>query len=1034
MNKSLYKIFSAVTVLALALMGLQVQSVGAAATELFFSEYIEGSSFNKALEIYNGTGAAVDLSTYSVELYSNGAAAPSASVALSGTLADGDVFVLAHGSAAAAILAVADTTSSTVVNFNGDDAVVLRNNGTVVDVFGQVGVDPGSEWPGGGLDDTLRRGEAICAGDTTPGDAFDASLEWVSFPQNTFDGLGAHTVNCSDADVAPSVSNTFPVEGATNFPTGANLTVTFSEPVDVTTSWFDLTCSVSGAVATTYTGGPTTFTLDPSVSLADGESCTLTVYADQVSDQDANDPPDNLELNFTAAFSSLDYCAADYTPIYDIQGSGTSAAITGDVITQGVVVGDFEGSSGIGGFYLQDATGDGNPATSDGIFVFSGSADTVSAGQLVSVAGFARERFNQTALQGGDANDATVPATNIVVCGTGSVDPVDVTMPFADATDLERFEGMLVRFPQELVISEFFNYDRFGEIVLTLERQFQPTAVFEPDSPERADLAASNLLNRITLDDGLGIQNPEFTRHPNGEAFSLENRFRSGDTVANTVGVLGFDFGLYRIQPTAPADYTAINLRPESPDDVGGNLKVASFNVLNYFTTLDDGVNDICGPLQNQECRGADNAEEFERQRDKIIAALVEMDADIVGLIEIENHPDDVPTADLVSGLNDVMGAGTYAYIATGAIGTDAIRQAFIYKPASVSPVGDYAVLDDPSFTNPLGYVDEAGNPAEQSRPALAQTFQDNETGGIVTVVVNHLKSKGSECGPGDDDPIQGNCNLTRTLGAQALVDWLATDPTGSEDEDFLIIGDLNAYDKEDPIDMILEGADDILGTGDDYTDLLFQFVGEFAYTYLFDGQLGYLDHALAIQDLLAEVTGATAWNINADEPDLIDYDTSFKSDAQDAIYAPDPYRSSDHDPVIVGLDLIPTCNGIPATIVGTGVINGTSGNDVIVGLGENDTIHGGQGNDVICGNGGDDTINGGNGNDRLFGGAGDDTLNGGNGDDSLDGGAGADELIGARGADTLTGGAGGDSFSGGRGSDNNTDFNMEEGDTSNGT
>ncbi|HEY3477198.1 MAG TPA: ExeM/NucH family extracellular endonuclease, partial [Anaerolineales bacterium] len=734
---------------------------------------------------------------------------------------------------------------------------------------------------------------------------------------------------------------------------------------------------------------------------------------------------------------SLDYCAADYTPIYDIQGSGTDAAITGDVITQRVVVGDFEGPSGIGGFYLQDATGDGDPATSDGLFVYTGSADTVSAGQLVSIAGFARERFNQTALQGADANDATVPATNIVVCGSGSVDPVDVTMPFPDATYLERFEGMLVRFPQDLVISEFFNYDRFGEIVLTMERQFQPTAVFEPDSPERADLAASNSLNRITLDDGLGIQNPTFTRHPNGDAFSLENRFRHGDTVANAVGVLGFDFGLYRIQPTAPADYTAVNLRPEAPEDVGGNITVAAFNVLNYFTTLDDGVNDICGPLENQECRGADNAEEFTRQRDKIIAALVEINADVVGLIEIENHPADVPTTDLVEGLNDVMGAGTYAYIATGAIGTDAIRQAFIYKPASVSPVGEYAVLDDPSFTNPLGYVDEGGNPAEQSRPALAQTFQDNETGGIVTVVVNHLKSKGSACGPGDDDPVQGNCNLTRTLGAQALVDWLATDPTGSDDEDFLIIGDLNAYDKEDPIDVILEGADDTLGTGDDYTDLLFHFIGEFAYTYLFDGQLGYLDYALAIQDLLDEVTGATVWHINADEPDLIDYDTSFKSDAQDAIYAPDPYRSSDHDPVTVGLELIATCNGLPATMIGTpgdDVINGTNGRDVIVALGGNDTINGRNGNDVICGNGGDDTINGGNGDDLLFGSFGDDTLNGGNGDDSLDGGAGEDELIGARGADTLTGGAGGDSFSGGRGSDTHTDFNTEEGDTSDGT
>ncbi|HSK06983.1 MAG TPA: hypothetical protein VK990_05635, partial [Acidimicrobiia bacterium] len=145
---------------------------------------------------------------------------------------------------------------------------------------------------------------------------------------------------------------------------------------------------------------------------------------------------------------------------------------------------------------------------------------------------------------------------------------------------------------------------------------------------------------------------------------------------------------------------------------------------------------------------------------------------------------------------------------------------------------------------------------------------------------------------------------LTRTLAAQVLVDWLATDPTGSGDPDHLIIGDLNAYDKEDPIDALVAGADDTPGTGDDYSDLLHVFEGETAYTYLFDGQLGYLDYALASQSLLGQVSGATAWHINADEPDIIDYDTTFKMAAQDALYAPDQYRSSDHDAVIVGLRL----------------------------------------------------------------------------------------------------------------------------------
>jgi hypothetical protein len=183
----------------------------------------------------------------------------------------------------------------------------------------------------------------------------------------------------------------------------------------------------------------------------------------------------------------------------------------------------------------------------------------------------------------------------------------------------------------------------------------------------------------------------------------------------------------------------------------------------------------------------------------------------------------------------------------------------------------------------------------------------DNTTGGIFTVAVNHLKSKGSDCNDVGDPDLgdgAGNCNITRTWAAQALVDWLATDPTGSGDSDFLIIGDLNSYDHEDPIDAIKAGSDDILGTADDYTDLVFQFQGEDAYSYVFDGQIGYLDYGLASANLLGQVTGVADWHVNADEPDLIDYDMSFKLPAQDALYASDPYRYSDHDPVIIGLNI----------------------------------------------------------------------------------------------------------------------------------
>lgn len=606
-------------------------------------------------------------------------------------------------------------------------------------------------------------------------------------------------------------------------------------------------------------------------------------------------------------------CTLPFTPIYAIQGSGANAAITGTVTTQGVVVGDFEGSSGLQGFYLQDGTGDADAATSDGIFVFTGSANTAARGDIVRVTGYARERNGQTTLNGSNSNSAAVPASNIIDCGDGSVGSTDVTLPFATSAFPERYEGMLVRLPQALVIAEYFNYDRFGEIVLALpldgeSRPFTPTSVEEPGAAAQAR-AAANALRRITLDDGGGTQNPASVRHPNGSPFALDNRFRGGDTVQDTVGVLGFDFGLYRIQPTGAATHTAANPRPAAPPPVGGSLRAATMNTLNFFLTPDyatgNPLDNQCGPARTLECRGwdADQATELARQRDKLLAALIGLDADVIGLNEIENttgvDPLGDPTNGIVTGLNDALGGGTYAAIDTGVIGTDAIRVGLIYRPAAVTPVGPYRILDstvDPRFLD------------TKSRPVLAQTFEVVATGARFTVAVNHLKSKGSACTDVGDPDVgdgQGNCNQTRRLAAQALVDWLATDPTGSGDRDVLILGDLNSYALEDPIDAVRAGADDTAGTADDYENLIARFQGRFAYSFVFDGQAGYLDHALASATLRGQVTGAAGWHINADEPDLLDYDTSFKPPAQDALYEPNAYRSSDHDALVVGLDLL---------------------------------------------------------------------------------------------------------------------------------
>ncbi|MGC9424195.1 Ig-like domain-containing protein, partial [Vibrio sp.] len=191
------------------------------------------------------------------------------------------------------------------------------------------------------------------------------------------------------------------------------------------------------------------------------------------------------------------------------------------------------------------------------------------------------------------------------------------------------------------------------------------------------------------------------------------------------------------------------------------------------------------------------------------------------------------------------------------------------------------------------------------NRPTLAQIFEDNLTGEDFIVAVNHLKSKGSDCNSLVDYDLgdgAGNCNLTRTAAAEAMVDWLADETVFPGVEDILIIGDLNSYDKEDPIDAIKLGSDDIEGTEDDYLDMIHEIMGEMAYGYVFDGHTGYLDYALTNTKMANAVVDVDIWHINADEPSLIDYDMSYKQAAQDLLYAPDAYRSSDHDPVIISL------------------------------------------------------------------------------------------------------------------------------------
>lgn len=698
-------------------------------------------------------------------------------------------------------------------------------------------------------------------------------------------------------DTAPTVASTLPANSGTLNPNG-DIAITFSEAVTVADGWFSISCSVSGAHAAVVTDADPLFTLNPDVNFVGGETCTVTVDHTKVNDDDLDDTTaDYMLADHVFSFSVLEGCGDAYTATYNIQGSGPTSPLVGNVVTtEGVVVGDFQ-VGGKAGYFIQELTPDSDPLTSEGLFIYNTSV-AVNVGDRVRVKGTVSEYVTGTGGTLTQVTPSAPAASNVQICSTGgTVTPTTVTLPVTSLSDFEKFEGMLVTFPQSLIISEYFNFDRFGEIVLTSLRHSTPTAIVEP-GPSAALEEAAYLLDRITLDDGRTSQNPDPARHPNGADFTMTNLFRGGGTVTDVTGVLDFYQSLYRVQPTAGATYQDANPRTPAPDIEEGDLKIASFNVLNYFVTF-TSEGSVCGPSGNMDCRGADNATEFTRQKDKIIAAMAIIDADVFGLMEIENEHSGGgnAVADLVDGLNAVAGPGTYSYIHTGAIGTDAIKQAIIYKPLSVTPLGDFELLTsaaDPRFIDTL------------NRPALAQTFTDILTGQTFTVAVNHLKSKGSACtGDPDMGDGQGNCNLTRKAAAEALVDWLADDTIFPAPQNSLIIGDLNSYAKEDPIDAIRFGADNIEDTADDYGDML-SIAHANPYGYVFDGRVGYLDHALVNYELLGNVVDVNFWHINADEADLINYDTSFKLPAQDALYASDAYRSSDHDPVIITLQFSP--------------------------------------------------------------------------------------------------------------------------------
>ncbi|MEW5789129.1 MAG: ExeM/NucH family extracellular endonuclease [Pseudomonadota bacterium] len=690
------------------------------------------------------------------------------------------------------------------------------------------------------------------------------------------------------------------------------LSLASGETGSVTLSASDADSRVNGALITSgATAGISLGTLAP--ALADGDSAKVDL---DVSGLAAGSYP--VEVSFSndegqTAACTLTVTVTGVTPIPAIQGSGDASPLAGQTVTtEGVVTKVIPSNYG---YFIQDPTGDGLAETSDGIFVYSpgGIPAEVVEGSLIRLTASVSEYNTLTEL--------TNP-TAVTLLGAGqSLTPVAVTLPESVEGELERYEGMLVSIDAPLTVSQNYFQGRYGEITVSAQGRLEkPTNRYPAGSPEALALADDNARRRLTLDDGSNDQNPDPIPY-----MGADDTLRAGDTVHGVTGVLyhgavSDSLRDYKLHPTIEPVITRDNPRSASPASVGGNLRVASFNVLNYFTTLDQSGAQCFPSLTRDDCRGADSAEEFTRQRDKIIAALAALDADVVGLMEIENNGE-TAVQNLVDGLNALLGAGTYASVGTpaGGAGSDAIRVAMIYKPGRLSLAG--APLSDTHSVH--------------NRPPLAQTFAA-ANGEAFSVVVNHFKSKGS-CPSDASDPNadqgdgQGCWNGLRVEQAQALADFAAGLSTSSGDADVLIIGDLNAYGQEDPVLALLDRG---------YADQTRRFDG-FGYSYVFDGEAGYLDHALASASLAAQVTGTHHWHSNADEPSVIDYNTEYKT--QD-LYTASPYRASDHDPVLVGLSLVKR-------------ISGSAGRDVLVGTPGDDLLEGGAGADQLTGGPGTDTF-----------------------------------------------------------------------------
>jgi predicted extracellular nuclease len=818
-------------------------AAAAGPTDLFFSEYIEGSSNNKALEIFNGTGAPVDLAAggYNVQMCFNGSPTCSLTINLVGTVGTGDVFVLAQATASAGILAQADQTNASGW-FNGDDAVVLRKGTTIIDVIGQIGVDPGTEW-GTGLtstaDNTLRRKLSVTAGDINGTDAFDPSVEWDGFATDSFGGLGSHGVG----DVGPSVASTTPASGAGGIALNSNVTITFSEPVAVAAGWYGISCA-SGPRAATESGGPTSYTLDPTTDFGLNEACTVTVFAANVTDQDANDPPDAMAANYVFSFNTV----APPTLIREIQGlSQISPKVT--QIVSGVV-GIVTGKTS-NGFWMQDPAPDADPATSEGIFVFTLSVPTsVSVGDSVTVAGRVAEfrpgaagltitEIVSPTIVVNSTGNALPPAAVIGALGrtpptevieddaSGDVEASGVFDPANDGIDFwESLEGMRVD---------------MGFVVVTGPSPFDELGILANNGAGATGRTARGGIVISAAD-----KNPEKI-HMRGVGFSMPDSNTGDHFTTPIAGIVGYDFNNFMLevltQPTRIADGVT---REVTAAPAPNELTIATFNVENLDPS--DATFDTMASLIVNNLRSPD----------------------VISLEEIQDN-DGEPTNNnhivaanltLMKLSNAVAAAGGPTYdwrqidpveLADGGAPGGNIRQAFFFRtdrglafvdrPGAGSTTANSVVNvgGQPQLQYSPGRIDPTNSAFNSSRKPLAGEFTYN--GHHLIVIANHWNSKGG------DDPLWGHdqppvlsSEVQRQQQATIVRDFVRDVLAVDGNAEVVVLGDLNDFEFSNPL-MTLKSAP--------IHDLIETLPANERYTYVFEGNSQTLDHILVSDSLL---------------------------------------------------------------------------------------------------------------------------------------------------------------------------------------